>query len=84
MTAERFLEEGLQKLSSDSLLPFIEWLDTVYSKSYSDHEMLLRASLARLTVALEEIPLMLPQTHIRSVPVKDAMELKNWVMEPAG
>ena len=64
LTAGRFREEGLKKLSSDSLLPFIEWLDTLYAISYSDHEKLLRESLARLTVAAGETPTVEPGSRV--------------------
>jgi len=79
MTAERFLEEGLQRLRSDSVLPFIEWLDTVYAKSYSDHERLLRESLVRLTVAVGETLIVEPGAAIE----KTVATASHFLREPS-
>lgn len=52
LTLKSLSKEGLSKLSSGSLLPFIEWLDLTYVENYSTSSQVLREFMARLTLAL--------------------------------
>lgn len=65
MTADQLREESLKHLSGESLLPFIEWWDLFFLEHRDSCKSLLREGVVRMTLGLEEILVVKPDTPVQ-------------------
>ena len=64
MTVQDLSKTGLEKLSADSLLPFVEWWDFLYLEHRDTHESLFQEGIARMTLAMGDVVSFKPGTPI--------------------